>query len=394
MFFSDAALSLSHVVSKLQMPVSDLLHDVNSVWSKPGNDAYANHEMMRSMKVVRKPDKNNQLQTFQDLGGFQILFACKTSKDALAAFQGNPIIIIHKISTSVFGCCQIHFSDLVWMLNNLQNVNYIQWIPLRCVFARAEADKLSRKYNHDGSAVAGAMPPVKYELNTNRTIVEPTLCNIFLHMDAVYNWEPPMYAALALVAARCAQIVSDYSPGSDSKVVPLLIQHTLDQVASIFQSANIPRTMYIPPASATSLTAMPVETVQDIVVALSLVPFIANHGHVAAALGRIQIESYPSSTSSSTGQSTRGERRQKRPRQEPSTPTNVDRRVQGGSKYAPRQIDTKGSGDQRFCHDFLTTEGCSRPDCRYKHLASVPQHARERLTTWATRKGVVLRSNL
>ena len=97
------------------------------------------------------------------------------------------------------------------MLSNLQNVNYVQWAPLLCMLARTEA--------HDVSAIAGAVKSLKYALNTNRTIVEPTLCNIWRHMDAVYNWEPSMYEALASIAARFAQLMNDYSPGSDSKVV-------------------------------------------------------------------------------------------------------------------------------------------------------------------------------
>ena len=128
------------------------------------------------------------------------------------------------------------------------------------------------------------MKPVKYALNTSRIIVEPMLLNIWRHMEAVYDWEPAMYEALASMAARCSQLINDYSPGSDSKVVPLLIQHTLDQLASILQAANIPHTLYIPPASATTATVMPVETEHDIVSALSLIPFVANYDHVAAVL--------------------------------------------------------------------------------------------------------------
>ncbi len=269
------------------------------------------------------------------------------------------------------------------------------------MLARIEADKISHTYNHDGSAIAGAMQPVKYALNTNQSIVEPTLCNIWCHMEAVYNWEPPMYEALASVAARCAQLVNDYSPGSYSIVVPLLIQHTLDPVALIFQAANIPHTMYIPPAAATSATAMPVETVEDIVSALSSIPFVANHCQVAAALGRFQLDNYSASTSPSTGQSTNNERRKKRLRHESSkyatakdSTVAVDKRLQGGSKYAPRPTEAKGSRDNRFCHECFTVEGCNRSDCRYNHIATIPQHARERITTWAKRKGFVLRPSL
>jgi hypothetical protein len=125
MYFSDTAVSQAHVASKLLIPVYDLLRDTNSVWVQLANDAYANHALMRNMKVVRKPEKNNQLQTFQDLGGFQMLLACKTSKDAMASFQGNPITMIHKIFTNARGFCQIHFSDLVMMLSKLQDVNYV-----------------------------------------------------------------------------------------------------------------------------------------------------------------------------------------------------------------------------------------------------------------------------
>ena len=127
-----------------------------------------------------------------------------------------------------------------------------------------------------------------------------------------------MYEALASVAARCSQLVNDYSPGSDSKVVPLLIQHTLDQVASsILQAANIPHTMYIPPASATTATSMPVETEHEIVSASSLISFVTNYDHVAAVLVRIQVETYPSaSTSSDHATKPKSYRRQKRFRHE------------------------------------------------------------------------------
>ncbi len=57
------------------------------------------------------------------------------------------------------------------------------------------------------------MKPVKYVLNTNQTIIEPTLCNMWHHMEALYDWEPAMHEALTLVAARCAQLVNDYSLG-------------------------------------------------------------------------------------------------------------------------------------------------------------------------------------
>jgi hypothetical protein len=73
------------------------------------------------------------------------------------------------------------------------------------VLARFEAGKISRTYNHDSSAIAVAMKPVKYALNTNRTIMKTTLLNIWRHIDAVYDWEPAMYEALASVAARCSQ---------------------------------------------------------------------------------------------------------------------------------------------------------------------------------------------
>ena len=75
MFFSYTASSQAHIASKLVLPVSDLLRDMNSVWVQPANDACTNHALMRSMKVVRKSEKNNKLQTFQDLGGFQMLLA-------------------------------------------------------------------------------------------------------------------------------------------------------------------------------------------------------------------------------------------------------------------------------------------------------------------------------
>ena len=400
MSFSDTALSQAHIACKLLMPVSDLLLDSNSIWIKPGNDAYANHEIMRNTKVVRKPEKNNQLLSFQDLGGYQMLLGSKTSKDVISSFQGNPINIINKIATSANGYCQLHFSDLVKMLSNLQNVDYVQWAPLLLVLARADCALISLTYNHDGPAVAGAMKPVKYSLNTSRNIVEPTLLNIWRHMEAVYDWEPAMFEALASVAARCSHLVNDYSTGSDSKVVPLLISHTLAQVASIFQAANIPHTMYIPPASATSATALPVETVQDIVIALSLIPFVANHGHVAAALSRIQTELYPS-TPTSSAHATKSERGQKRSRHESSKDTTAtapavtsDKRLRGGSKYTPSSTDSKGSPDTRCCHDFFTVEGCGRKDCQYKHMAKIPERARARVTSWAARKGVALRSDL
>jgi hypothetical protein len=400
MSFSDAALSQAHIACKLLMPVSDLLLDSNSIWIKPGNDAYANHEIMRNTKVVRKPEKNNQLLSFQDLGGYQMLLGAKTSKDVISSFQGNPINIINKIATSANGYCQIHFSDLVKMLSNLQNVDYVQWAPLLLVLARADCALISLTYNHDGPAVAGAMKPVKYPLNTSRNIVEPTLLNIWRHMEAVYDWEPAMFEALASVASRCSHLVNDYSTGSDSKVVPLLILHTLAQVASIFQAANIPHTMYIPPASATSATALPVETVQDIVVALSLIPFVANYGHVAAALSRIQTELYPS-TPTSSDLAKKSERGQKRSPHEISKDTTAkepavtsDKRLRGGSKYTPSSTDPKGSPDTRCCHDFFTVEGCGRKDCQYKHMARIPERARARVTSWAARKGVALRTDL
>jgi hypothetical protein len=214
-------------------------------------------------------------------------------------------------------------------------------------------------------------------------------------MEAVYD-EPEMYDALALVSARCSQLVDDYSPGSDSKVVPLLIQHTLDQVASVFQAANIPHMKYIPPASATSATEMPVETVQDIIAALSLLPFIANHGQIAAALGRIQMDNYPASTPTKA----KPEKGQKRPHQEigkdagaKGSTLSSDKRIHGGSTPASTSGPAKASQENRCCHDFFTTEGCSRPDCRYKHVLTIPPKLRERIQAWAARKGCVLRSS-
>ena len=346
MSFTDSALSQAHIACKLLLPVSDLLGDSNSIWVKPANDAYTNYAIMRSMKVVRKPEKNNQLQTFQDLGGYKILVGCKTSKDPMSSFQGNPINIINKIATASQGACQIHFSDLVQMLSNLQNVNYVQWVPLRLVLAPPESAIISHTYNHDGPAVAGAMEPIEYELNTSRIVVGPTLLNIWLHMAAVYDWEPTMFEALASVAARCSQLVNDYSPCSDSKVVPLLLRHTLTQVASIFQAANIPHTTYVPPAGATDATALPVETVPDIVFALSLIPFIPNYGHVAAALSRIQMEMYPSEFSSSDDESS-PESGQKRSRLDTSEDTTAD------VHYVASEPRFKGGGQvySQFHHD-------------------------------------------
>ena len=67
------------------------------------------------------------------------------------------------------------------------------------------------------------------------------------HLESFYIWEPSVYEALAVVAARCAQSVNDYSPDSDVKVVSTLIKR-------IQGAAIIPhRTMYIPPAGTTSL---------------------------------------------------------------------------------------------------------------------------------------------
>ena len=62
----------------------------------------------------------------------------------------------------------------------MQNANYVHWAALRLVFARSKAnDVVSRTYNHDDmSAFAGTMKTIQYALNTNRVIMEPTLCNI------------------------------------------------------------------------------------------------------------------------------------------------------------------------------------------------------------------------
>ena len=68
------------------------------------------------------------------------------------------------------------------------------------------------------------------------------------HLESFYIWEPSVYEALAVVAARCAQSVNDYSPDSDVKVVPILIKRI--QGAAIIHPIH---TMYIPPAGTTSL---------------------------------------------------------------------------------------------------------------------------------------------
>ncbi len=84
-------------------------------------------------------------------------------------------------------------------------------------------------------------------------------------MEAAYGWDPAMYEALKSIALRLAQLVDNYVPGSDTEVVPLLIGYTLDQVSSIFLSANIEDTRYVPPADASHLTSMPVESLDDTV---------------------------------------------------------------------------------------------------------------------------------
>ena len=74
------------------------------------------------------------------------------------------------------------------------------------------------------------------------------------HLESFYIWEPPVYEALAVVAARCAQLVNDYSPDSDVKVVPILIKRIQGR-----QSFLITRCTYHPLGLLPSSTAMPIE---------------------------------------------------------------------------------------------------------------------------------------
>ncbi len=71
------------------------------------------------------------------------------------------------------------------------------------------------------------MIPFEYTLNTNRAIVETTLCNMWRHTEAVYDWEPAMYDALVMVVARWHSW-SMIIPQVLIRKSPLLIQYTLD----------------------------------------------------------------------------------------------------------------------------------------------------------------------
>ncbi len=85
-FFTDTALAQPQVAKKIVMPESRLAEDSNLLWSKPGNDVLANFKCMRDLKVVKRPERNSSLHTFQDYGVFQMLLAAKTSRDAMSAF--------------------------------------------------------------------------------------------------------------------------------------------------------------------------------------------------------------------------------------------------------------------------------------------------------------------
>ncbi len=74
-----------------------------------------------------------------------MLLAAKTSHDAMAAFQGNPINIINKLARSrdqeLRGCCQAHFTDLIKLLGFLQDINYLTWFPVILALVEPEADR-------------------------------------------------------------------------------------------------------------------------------------------------------------------------------------------------------------------------------------------------------------
>ena len=201
-------------------------------------------------------------------------------------------------------------------------------------------------------------------------------------MEAAYGWDPAMYAALKSVALRLAQLVDNYAAGSDTEVVPLLIEYTLDQVSSIFLSANIEDTRYVPPAGASHFTTMPVESLEDIIAALNLVPYIAPCGHMASKLMRIMTNH--SSSIIATG--------------------SVDPLVEGGPNKRSRQGEgrihgggsvQRGPKPVRYCRQFMSTEGCNRESCRYPHLAALPPTAdRAFLAAWALQFGFTLRPHL
>jgi hypothetical protein len=180
---------------------------------------------------------------------------------------------------------------------------------------------------------------------------------------------------------RLAQLVDNYASGSDTEVVPLLIEYTLDQVSSTFLSANIEDTRYVPPAGASHFTTMPVESMDDIIAALNLVPYIAPCGHTASKLMRIM------SNHSS-----------------PTIVGSVDPLVEGGPTKRSRQGEgrfhgggsvQRGPKPVRYCRNFMSTEGCNRESCRYPHLAALPPTAdRAFLAAWALESGLTLRPHL
>lgn len=384
-FFTEPALAQPQVAMKIEMPVSRLAEDSNSVWLKPVNDVLAIYRSIRDLKLVKRPEKNASVHSFQDYSGFQMLLAAKTSRDAMSAFQGNPINIINKLARSrdheLQGYCQAHFTDLLKLLGNLQDVNYSTWFPLILALAEPDADRVFRKFNH--ASAIHTLTPIAYMPHLSKMCVVPTLCNMWRHMEAVYGWDPAMYSALKSISLRLAQLVDNYASGSDTEVVPLLIEYTLDQVSSIFLSANIEDTRYVPPAGASHFTTMPVESLDDIVAALNLVPYIAPCGHMASKLMRIMTNHSSPTTTTST----------------------VDPLVEGGPLKRSRQGEGRfhgGGGSVRrdpktvgYCRHFMTTEGCNRRSCRYPHLVALPPTAdRAFLDVWASGFGLTLRPHL
>ena len=226
------------------------------------------------------------------------------------------------------------------------------------------------------------LAPIAYMSHLSKMCVVPTLCNMWRHMEAVYGWDPAMYSALKSISLRLAQLVDNYASGSDTEVVPLLIEYTLDQVSSIFLSANIEDTRYVPPAGASHFTTMPVESLDDIVAALNLVPYIAPCGHMASKLMRIMTNhSSPTITTSTVDPLVEGGPH-KRSR-------HGEGRLQGGGSV---RRDPKTVG---YCRHFMTTEGCNRQSCRYPHLAALPPTAdRAFLAVWASGFGLTLRPHL
>ena len=116
----------------------------------------------------------------------------------------------------------------------------------------------------------------------------------------------------------------------------------------------------------------------------------------AAALGRIQIDTYVTSATLSTEHATKpkSEPGQKRSRQENSKDAAAN-----DSKMGPSPVPVKpmlkdlGIPDVTM-NSLLSRDATDRRDCRYKHMATIPEKARERITTWAARKGLVLRPSL